>query len=79
MHFYSSKVIEGFDVLYELKTASRINPTGIGSDSTQTTESQVTSHVDYITSLTVMIYKKYQISQYFLISASHDGVIKLWK
>ena len=78
-YFLSSQVIEGVDVLRELKTASRINPAGIGSDSQQTTESHVTSHVDFITSLAVMPYKKHQISQHFLISASHDGVIKLWK
>ena len=78
-YFLRSQVIEGVDVLRELKTASRINPAGIGSDSTQTTESHVTYYVDFITSLVVMPYKKHQISQHFIISASYDGVIKLWK
>ena len=55
-------------MLCELKTASRINLAGIGSDSTQTTESHVTSHIDFITSLAVMPYKCSVIHQFNISS-----------
>ena len=32
-------------------------------------------HVDFITDLSMVAYKQYQ----FMVSASHDGVIKYWK
>ena len=76
---FSSQVIEGVEVLRELKTASR----GGGGGSTggdDSTGSHVMSHVDCITSLAVIPYKSPQnLTQQFIISASRDGIIKLWK
>ena len=77
LHF-SSQVIEGVDVLRELKTASRRGGGGGGGDGM--TESHVVSHVDSITSLAVIPYKSPQnLTQQLIISASRDGIIKLWK
>ena len=33
------------------------------------------SHIDFITDLSIVPYK----NQQFIVSASHDGVLKLWK
>ena len=67
------------EVLRELKTVTRTSViAGSGTDTSQT-EPHVYSHVDYITSLGVIPYKNHHVTQQLLISASHDGVIKLWK
>ena len=76
-HFLSAQVIEGVDVLRELRAATRSG--GASSESPQN-DSHIISHIDYITSLAIMPYKSPQnVTQQFLISSSHDGVIKLWK
>ena len=76
-HFLSAQVIEGVDVLRELRAATRSG--GASSESPQN-DSHIISHVDYITTLAIMPYKSPQnVTQQFLISSSHDGVIKLWK
>ena len=75
---YSSQVIEGVEVTRELKTVPK---TAAGSGQVYEmprAESHMLSHVDYITALAVTPYKQ-QLQQQFIISASHDGVIKLWK
>ncbi|XP_019859703.1 PREDICTED: phosphoinositide 3-kinase regulatory subunit 4-like [Amphimedon queenslandica] len=77
---YSSQVIEGVEVLRELKTASRGGGGGGSTGGDDSTESHVMSHVDCITSLAVIPYKSPQnLTQQFIISASRDGIIKLWK
>ncbi len=77
----SSQVIEGVEVLRELKSVSRSSVSsshGPIPDNSES-DSQIQSHVDYITSLAVIPHKSHHMSQNFLISSSHDGVIKLWK
>lgn len=79
-----SKIIEGVDVFAEMKSAS----SGGATPSTSSAVHSMTSgdvgggesahsslHVDFITDLSMVAYKQYQ----FIVSASHDGVIKYWK
>ena len=75
---YSSQVIEGVEVTRELKTVSKSAATSSQGQELPQAESHMLSHVDYITALAVTPYKQQQ-QQQFIISASHDGVIKLWK
>ena len=79
--YYSSQVIEGVEVLRELKSVSRSSVSSIQGPIPEPSDSNshIQSHVDYITSLAVIPHKSHQMSQHFLVSSSHDGVIKLWK
>ena len=55
----SSQVIEGMEVLRELKSVTRSSATSIASPSSESshTNSPMYSHVDYVTSLAVISYK----------------------
>ena len=62
-------------MLRELKMASRRGGGGGGGG-----DGKTESHVDSITSLAVIPYKSPQnLTQQLIISASRDGIIKLWK
>lgn len=78
LFFFSSQVIEGVEVTRELTTAIKSTASTSQSLEPPHSESHMINHVDYITALTVIPYKQAQ-QQQFIVSASHDGVIKLWK
>ncbi len=70
------KIIEGVEVINELCSPS--NPPGApvsSPDPLQLHPTPAHSHVDFITDLSIVPYK----NQQFVVSASHDGVFKLWK
>ena len=83
-------MIEGVDVFTEMKSAMTGGSSGgaaslasfvhsvasSGGEAGSSGESAHSSlHVDFITDLSMVAYKQYQ----FIVSASHDGVIKYWK
>ena len=82
-HSTRSRIIEGVDVFKEIlssssgsfssSTSSSSTSSVVGS--TQTESSHMHSHVDFVCDLAIVPYK----NQQFLVSASHEGVIKLWK
>ena len=71
-----SKIIEGVEVFKELRSSPGAS-SGLPSspDSLQLESTHSHSHVDFITDLALVPYK----NQQFIVSASHDGVLKLWK
>ena len=80
MCLYRSKVIEGVEVIKEItqSTTSSGAPAsqdGVIPHETSPPSSQPHPHIDFITDLSVVPYK----NQQFIVSASHDGVLKLWK
>ncbi|XP_064396061.1 phosphoinositide 3-kinase regulatory subunit 4-like [Halichondria panicea] len=85
IHFdYKSRIIEGVDVFKEvlITTAGNLsssttssNPTHHTSNVLSESSSHMHSHVDFITDLAVVPYK----NQQFIVSSSHDGVLKIWK
>ena len=65
IHFsFKTQVIEGVEVFREMK--STLDTTGTADEQAATE-----SHVDFITDLA--------INQQFILSSSHDGILKLWK
>ena len=71
-----SKIIEGVDVFREAWSSSPSPGNGAASpDSQQPGSAHMHSHVDFVTDLDIVPYK----NQQFIVSASHDGVLKLWK
>ena len=74
-----SKVIEGVEVTKEITQSMTPSSAVSNSDSLLPTEvsspSSQHSHIDFITDLSIVPYK----NQQFIVSASHDGVLKLWK
>lgn len=77
MHIvYKSRIIEGVEVLKEVCTpaSSPSGSTPTPPDPVAQPESaHVHSHVDFITDLSLVPYKSHQ----FVVSTSHDGVLKL--
>ena len=77
-HLFScrSKIIEGVDVFKEVLSPS-VSPGngGVSPDSQQPESAHMHSHVDFVTDLDIVPYK----NQQFIVSASHEGVLKLWK
>ena len=81
-----SKVIEGVEVTKEI-TQSTTLPTSVApssgdnfppsesATSSLSSSAQQHSHIDFITDLSIVPYK----NQQFIVSASRDGVLKLWK
>ena len=77
-HLFScrSKIIEGVDVFREVCSSSVSPGNGAASpDSQQPESAHMHSHVDFVTDLDIVPYK----NQQFIVSASHEGVLKLWK
>lgn len=73
-----SKVIEGVEVTKEITqsvASSAAIPDSDGLMPDVSSPSYQHSHIDFITDLSVVPYK----NQQFIVSASHDGVLKLWK
>ena len=74
-----SKVIEGVEVTKEITQSVTLSGAASNSDSLLPSEvsspSSQHSHIDFITDLSIVPYK----NQQFIVSASHDGVLKLWK
>lgn len=73
-----SKVIEGVEVTTEITqsvASSAAIPDSDGLMPDVSSPSYQHSHIDFITDLAVVPYK----NQQFIVSASHDGVLKLWK
>ena len=76
--FTRLRIIEGVEVLKEVCTpeSSPSGGTPTPPDPVAQPESaHVHSHADFITDLSLVPYKSHQ----FVVSASHDGVLKLWK
>ncbi len=75
---YRSRIIEGVDVFKEvlITTTGSLSTTHPPTSSVQSeSSSHMYSHVDFITDLALLPYK----NQQFLVSSSHDGVLKIWK
>lgn len=70
-----SKVIEGVEVTKEITQSVASSAAVADSDGLMTEVSYQHSHIDFITDLSIVPYK----NQQFIVSASHDGVLKLWK
>lgn len=73
-------MIEGVEVIKEITqsvTSSGVTAShdGVIAHETSPPSSQPHPHVDSITDLSIVPYK----NQQFIVSASHDGVLKLWK
>ena len=71
-------MIEGVEVMKEI-TQSMMSSSGGPSSSESQPPPEVSSHqhshIDFVTDLSVVPYK----NQQFIVSASRDGVLKLWK
>ena len=68
------KVIEGVEVLKELPVSTN-SSASVTSDLPSSEAVPQHSHIDFITDVSIVPYK----NQQFIVSASHDGVLKLWK
>ena len=75
-------MIEGVEVTKEI-TQSVMSSSGGGPSSPEglpppeaaAVSSHQHSHIDFVTDLSIVPYK----NQQFIVSASRDGVLKLWK
>ena len=71
-------MIEGVEVTKEI-TQSMTSSSGAHSSTDGAPPPEVSSHqhshIDFITDLSIVPYK----NQQFIVSASRDGVLKLWK
>ena len=67
-------MIEGVEVFKELSVSSSAAGGGANPEIPAETVAQH-SHIDFITDLSLVPYK----NQQFIVSASRDGVLKLWK
>ena len=71
-------MIEGVEVMKEItQSMTSSSATHNSSDGLPPPEvsSHQHSHIDFITDISIVPYK----NQPFIVSASHDGVLKLWK
>ena len=73
---YRLKVIEGVEVLQELPVSPNSSAMAAATSDIPSSESLPQhSHIDFITDVSIVPYK----NQQFIVSASYDGVLKLWK
>lgn len=71
-------MIEGVEVMKEITQSMMSSSGGPSSPESQPppeVSSHQHSHIDFVTDLSIVPYK----NQQFIVSASRDGVLKLWK